>query len=274
MIKKFVFYSFLGLALVLGSCTTKAAVLQQGKQPQTGSDTLNVFAAASLTESFSQITKNFEGQHPNVSVVLNFAGSQDLAQQINSGAPADIFASANALQMQVAIEGGRIISGSQQTFVQNRLVMIAPSDNPASLRTFKDLAKPGLKLVLAAKDVPVGKYSLQVLDKADQDPDYGNTFRGDVLKNAVSYENNVKAVLAKIALGEGDAGIVYSSDVTGENGNKVVKIDIPDNLNVIAKYPIALLKDSRQADLAKAFVDYVLSPEGQSVLSKYGFIPR
>jgi molybdate transport system substrate-binding protein len=274
MIKKVVFYSFLGLAFILGSCTTKAAVFQQGRQPPAESVTLNVFAAASLTESFTQISKNFEAQHPNVSVVLNFAGSQDLAQQINSGAPADIFASANAIQMQVAIDGGRIISGSQQTFVQNRLVMITPSDNPAGLRTFKDLAKPGLKLVLASQDVPVGKYSLQILDKADQDPGYGNMFKSDVLKNVVSYENNVKSVLAKIALGEGDAGIVYSSDVTGENGNKVIETDIPDNLNVIAKYPIALLKDSRQADLAKAFVDYVLSPEGQAVLSKYGFIPR
>jgi molybdate transport system substrate-binding protein len=207
-------------------------------------------------------------------VVFNFAGSQDLAQQINSGAPADVFASANASQMQVAIQGGRVISGSQQTFVQNRLMMIVPSDNPAGLKTFKDLAKPGLKIVLAAKDVPVGTYSLQSLEKASLDPQYGNQFRDAVLKNVVSYENNVKSVLAKIALGEGDAGIVYSSDVSGENASKVIKIDVPDSLNVIAKYPIAVLKDSRQTDLADAFEAYVLSPDGQAALAKYGFIPR
>jgi molybdate transport system substrate-binding protein len=274
LLEKYWIFPFMALALLLGSCTSKPAGSQETGQPKAGSMTLNVFAAASLTEAFTQIGKSFKAQHPNVSVVFNFAGSQDLAQQINSGAPADVFASANTNQMQVAIEGGRIISGSQQTFVQNRLMLIVPSDNPARLKTFDDLAKPGLKIVLAAKDVPVGMYSLQTLDKASQDPEYGNMFKDKVFKNVVSYENNVKSVLAKIALGEGDAGIVYSSDVSGENAGKVVKIDIPDSLNVIAKYPIAVLKDSRQADLANAFEAYVLSPDGQAVLAKYGFIPR
>jgi molybdate transport system substrate-binding protein len=259
--------------LLLGACTPQTPVPQGEKQSPPGKGTLNVFAAASLTEAFTQIGKAFEEQHPGVSVVFNFAGSQDLAQQINSGAPADVFASANANQMQVAIDGGRIISGSQQSFVQNRLVMIVPADNPAGLQTFKDLAKPGLKVILAARDVPVGTYTLQLLDKASQDPTYGSAFQVNVLKNVVSYENNVKSVLAKIALGEGDAGIVYSSDVTGENGSQVTKIDIPDPLNVIAKYPIAVLKDSRHADLAKAFMASVLSQEGQAALAKFGFFP-
>jgi molybdate transport system substrate-binding protein len=272
-LKSVMIFSFLGPAFLLGSCTSPPAVSQGSDQAAAGSITLNVFAAASLTAAFTDIAEAFEAQYPPVSVVLNFAGSQELAQQINSGAPADVFASANARQMKMVIDGGSLISGSQQAFVQNRLVVIVPSDNPAGLKTFYDLSRPGLKLILASKDVPVGTYSLQILEKASQDSAYGNTFRENVNRNVVSYENNVKAVLAKIALGEGDAGIVYSSDVTGDNASQVVKIDIPDPMNVIAKYPIAVLKDSRQADLAAAFEAYVLSPDGQEVLAKFGFIP-
>ncbi len=234
---------------------------------------LNVFAAASLTGPFGEIGKLFESSHPGVHVVLNFAGSQQLAQQINQGAPADVFASANRAQMKAVIQAGEIVSGTQQTFVKNRLVVIFPKNNPAGLKQLKDLANPGLKLVFAAKDVPVGQYSLEFLTKAITDPAFGPAYQAAVLKNVVSYEDNVKAVLAKVALGEADAGIVYTSDISGEDANMVGRLDIPDTLNVIATYPIAMIKTSQHLQLAQAFIDLVLSSEGQDILAKNNFIP-
>jgi len=234
---------------------------------------LNVFAAASLTDAFGEIGKMFEANHPGVSVILNFAGSQQLAQQINEGAPADVFASANKKQMDVVIGAGEIVTGTQQTFVKNRLVVIYPQGNPANLKALKDLAKPGLKLVIAAKEVPVGQYALDFLDKATADPAFGASYKDGVVANVVSYEENVKSVLSKVALGEADAGIVYTSDISGNDAGKVVRIDIPDALNVIATYPIAPVKAGRNANLAQAFIDMVLSPEGQNILAKYNFIP-
>ena len=233
---------------------------------------LTVFAAASLTESFTEIGQIFETAHPGVHVTFNFAGSQQLAQQLGQGAPADVFASANNTQMGVAIEAGRVISGAQQTFVRNRLTVIYPVDNPAGLSQLGDLANPDLHLILAAAEVPVGRYSLEFLDKAAQAPDFGPTFKDQVLNNVVSYEPNVKVVLTKIALGEGDTGIVYSSDVTPDVADQVGQIEIPDALNTIAAYPIAVVSDSRFPTQAEAFTEYILSPEAQEVLARYGFI--
>ena len=234
---------------------------------------LTVFAAASLTDAFNEIGQNFSAEHPGVTVTFNFAGSQQLAQQLGQGAPADVFASANKTQMLVAInEAGRVISGTERTFVWNRLVVIYPADNPTGITQLQDLAKPGLKLVLAAKEVPVGQYSLDFLNKANTDTAFSPTYRDDVLKNIVSYEENVRSVLAKVALGEGDAGIVYTSDISGTETDKVGRLDIPDNLNTVASYPIAGVSDSAYPIHAQAFVDYVLSPAAQEVLVKYGFI--
>ncbi len=234
---------------------------------------LNVFAAASLTGPFGEIGKLFESNHPGVQVVLNFAGSQQLAQQINQGAPADVFASANNAQMKTVVQAGEILSSAQQIFAENRLVVIYPQNNPAGLKELKDLANPGLKLVFAAKDVPVGQYSLDFLHKTAADPALGSTYRAGVLENVVSYEDNVKAILAKVVLGEADAGIVYASDISGEDENKVGRLDIPDALNVIATYPIAPVKTSQHSQLAQAFIDLVLSSEGQDILAKFNFIP-
>jgi molybdate transport system substrate-binding protein len=233
---------------------------------------LNIFAAASLTDAFKEIGMKFEAANPGTKLIFNFAGSQQLSQQIGQGAPADVFASANNRQMDVMIQSGQVISGTQRTFVRNRLVVIYPKDNPARLTTLKDLAKPGIKLVLAAKDVPVGGYALDFLARASKLPDYTEAYSPTVLANVRSYEENVKAVLSKVALGEADAGIVYTSDIALDSADKIGRLDIPDNLNTIAAYPIAPIKDSQHADLAKKFVEYVLSPAAQQILVKYGFI--
>ncbi len=268
---------FLVLALLLASCATQPTATQTATETGVSAISepavLNVFAAASLTEPFSEIGKVFEANHPGVTAVFNFAGSQQLAQQINEGAPADVFASANKTQMDTVVEAGGIVSGTEHIFASNRLVVIYPQDNPAGLKELKDLANPGLKLVLAAEEVPVGKYSLGFLDKAAAGPAFGTTFKDGVLGNVVSYENNVKVILTKVALGEADAGIVYISDISGEDASKVGRLDIPDALNVIASYLIAPVRGSENQDLAQAFIDLVLSQEGQDILAKYNFIP-
>jgi molybdate transport system substrate-binding protein len=148
-----------------------------------------------------------------------------------------------------------------------------PKANQAGLYELKDLARPGLKLDLAAKEVPAGQYSLDFLDKADKDGSLGTNYKDSVIRNVISYEDNVKAILTKVSLDEADAGIVFSSDVSASAAQKVSQIAIPDNLNVIASYPIAPIKDSKHPDLAQAFVDLALSAQGQAVLAKYGFIP-
>jgi molybdate transport system substrate-binding protein len=234
--------------------------------------TLTIYAAASLNDAFNEIGAVFSATNPGFMIVYNFAGSQQLAQQIVEGAPADVFASANNTQMNVAIESGRILTGTQRIFTRNRLVVVTPADNPAGISTLQDLSKPGLKLVFAAAEVPVGQYSLDFLDKAEADGSLGAGYKDAVLANVVSYEENVRAVLTKVTLGEADAGIVYTSDSTRDAGEQVQRIDIPDTLNTVASYPIAPLADSPRIALAEAFIDYVLSAEGQERLAKYGFL--
>jgi len=234
---------------------------------------LIVFAAASLTEAFNEIGEQFSAANGGVEVIFNFAGSNQLATQIKEGAPVDVFASANTSQMKVVIEAGEVISGTQQTFVRNRLVLITPKEQSAGVAALADLARPGLKLILADTSVPVGQYALDVFAKASKLPEYTEAFSPTVLANVVSYEENVRAVLSKIALGEGDAGIVYTTDIVGDAADKVARIEIPDDLNTIATYPIATVKDAANADLAQQFVAYVLSQEGQGILAGYGFIP-
>lgn len=237
------------------------------------SKTMTVMAAASLTESFTEMGKAFEAKNPDVKVTFNFAGSQQLALQLSQGAEADVFASASKKYMDSAVESKRVNKEDSKTFVKNRLVVIYPKDNPAGIKELKDLAKSGLKLDLADKSVPVGQYSLDFLDKAIKDTAFGSQYKDDVIKNVVSYEDNVKAVLTKVSLGEADAGIVYVTDITANAADKIGKLDIPDALNSIATYPIAPLSDSKNADLAKAFVALVLSPDGQAIMSKYNFVP-
>jgi molybdate transport system substrate-binding protein len=241
-------------------------------QPATHQITLTVLAAASLTESFGELGKIFEAQHPNVSVAFNFAGSQQLAQQLSQGAGADVFASAGQKYMDVVVAAERVQPGSVRIFARNRLVVITPRDNPAHLSKLQDLANASLKLDLADKSVPVGQYTLDFLDKAANDPAFAPDFKGRVLENVVSYEDSVKAVFTKVALGEADAGIVYVTDITPQASGQVSKLEIPDALNTIAVYPIAPIAGSPNIDLAKAFVALVRSPSGQQVLVAYGFM--
>lgn len=233
--------------------------------------TLTVFAAASLKDAFTEISRNFEAAHPGVTVTLNFAGSQTLRTQLEEGASADVFASANHTEMDNAVKAGLVQDGAAQDFLTNKLLVILPANNPAGLASLQDLARSGVKVVLAADTVPAGKYARQVLDKMSQDPAFGSDFGTKVLANVVSNENDVKQVVAKVQLGEADAGIVYVSDAVA--APELMTIEIPAELNVTAQYPIAALTQAPQPELAAEFIAYVLSSQGQDVLAKWGFSP-
>lgn len=239
--------------------------------PSSMGGTLTVYAAASLTAAFGDIGKAFEVANPGTKVTFNFAGSQALRTQIQQGAKADVFASADNNNMDPLKTQGLVV-GNPQVFTRNRLVVIAPKNNPAGIKELKDLTKAGLKLDIADASVPVGNYTLQVLDKLSADSTYGADFKTQVLARVVSKETDVKQVVSKISLGEADAGVVYTTDAQVAM-DKLMTIEIPDQFNVIAVYPMAIVKGSNNAALAQKFIDYVLSADGQAVLKKYGFAP-
>ena len=228
---------------------------------------LTVFAASSLTDAFTELAGAFEAANPGVQVVLNFASSSQLAAQLREGVAADVYASANPTQMQDVINAGRIKAGTEVPFVSNRLTTVVPADNPAGITALEDLTRPGVKLILAVDGVPVREYTDEIVAAMAAD------FQAAFYSNLVSEEDNVRQVSAKIALGEADAGIVYTTDVTPDIANQVQQIAIPDAQNVIATYPIAPIADAPQPALAQHFIDFILSQEGQSILARWGFGP-
>lgn len=232
---------------------------------------LTVFAAASLTDAFEQIKIDLETAEPDLTITYNFAGSQALVTQLTEGAEADVFASANAAQMTAADEAG-VVGGQPVNFVQNQLVIVVPADNPATLESAVDLGEEGLRLVLAQPEVPVGNYGRQsVCLMAEDTATYGDDFVARVAANVVSEEEDVRDVRAKVELGEADAGIVYVSDAFVA-GDEVQLVEIPADVNVLATYPMASVTDG-DADLAAAFIAYVLSEDGQTTLEEFGFDP-
>lgn len=219
-----------------------------------GSKTLTVFAAASLTDTFTELGKDFEKAHSGVTVKFSFGGSADLVSQIQGGAPADVFASADEPTM--AKLGGDAVA--PKDFATNVLEIATPPGNPAKITSFHDLAKPGLKVVVCAAEVPCGAATKQMEQKT------GTTIK------PVSEEQSVTDVLGKITSGEADAGVVYVTDVAGA-GSKVTGVKFPESSQVVNTYPIATVKDSKNAALDKEFVDYVLGSAGQKVLQDAGF---
>ena len=229
-----------------------------GTDPADATTSLTVFAAASLTEGFTQIAEDYEGLH-GVEVRLSLGPSDGLATQIQEGAPADVFASASPKWMD-AVEADPGIT-DRADFARNLLVVIVPAGNPAGLGSLDDLGRPGIKLVLAAEGVPVGDYAREMLANAG--------IADDALANVVSNEDDVKGVVQKVALGEADAGIVYRTDVTPTIEADLEVIDVPADVNVEAVYPIAALAGA--SDPAREFVAYVLGP-GQETLEAAGFL--
>jgi len=231
---------------------------------------ITVFAGASLTDSFNEIKAEFLKKNPGAAIEFQFAGSPALRTQLEQGARADVYASADVPNMTQARNAG-LVQDAGKVFVRNSLVLITPKRNPANITKPADLNKSSIKLVLAAPEVPVGSYARQSFALMEKDPSYGSGFAANVLRNVVSNESNVKQVVTKVQLGEADAGVVYGTDVTRDVAADLNVIPIPDALNVIAEYPIALTRSPRNSPTANAFIAYVTSTEGQAVLKKYGF---
>lgn len=250
-----------------------AVLLLAGAAPLRGqSDVLTVFAAASLTEAFGDIAQRFEQENPGTHLRFNYAGSQQLVLQIQQGAQADVFASADERWMKAVTDSG-LAAGAPAVFAHNRLVVIVPAANPGRIDRLQDLSHRGLKIVLAAAAVPVGRYSRQALEQLSAAPGFTADYSARVLANVVSQEENVKAVATKVQLGEADAGIVYRSDVTPSVARVTRILDIPDEYNVVATYPIVALRQSGNPEAARRFVAYVLGAAGQRALAARGFIP-
>src|SRR5680860_1832523 len=213
---------------------------------------LTIFAAASLTDPFNEIKDSLEAEYPELTITMSFAGSQTLVTQVAEGAPADVLAVAATEPMDRALEEG-VVESSPFIFARNELTVIVPNDNPAGIESAADLGEDDLRLVIAAPEVPAGAYARQsICLMAAETGTYGQGFVERVAANVVSEENNVKSVLAKVALGEAGAGIVYTSDVTDD----VVAVTIPDEVNVVASYPIAPVIGGNE-ELARAFISYV-----------------
>jgi len=239
-------------ALGLGACG-------DGEEPK---ETITVFAAASLTEAFGELAAAFEAEHPGVTVRLSFAGSATLRTQILEGAPTAVFASASPDEVAALEAGGLVVE--ERALATNTLVIATREDG---VEGFRDLAEPGLRLVLAAEDVPAGRYARESLALADADGVLGRDFAELVLANVRSNEANVRATLAKVELGEADAAIVYASDLRAADEG-VRAVAIPERFQVAAEYRIALLSES---DGARAFVAFATSPQGMATLARHGF---
>lgn len=258
------------VAATPAAASPEAPVTMDAVFPEDGGE-LTVFAAASLTDAFGEIKVDLEAAHPGLSITYNFAGSQALVTQMGEGAEADVFASANNTQMKAAQEKD-LIAGDPVTFVRNELVIVTPPDNPAGIDSPDDLGASGLRLVLAQAEVPVGRYAREAVCGMSQDTaTFGEDFVGRVAGNVVSEEEDVRDVLAKVELGEADAGIVYVSDAF-IGGDQVQQVKIPAGFNILATYPIATTTGGDEA-LGDAFITYVLSDDGQATLADYGFDP-
>jgi molybdate transport system substrate-binding protein len=231
-----------------------------------------VFAGASLTDVFRELGAMLTAEHRDITVRFNFAGSQQLAVQIEQGAKADVFAPADQRWMEY-VQERKLVDGEPRIFVHNRLVVIVPKSNPARIRRLEDLAGRGVKLVVGAEAVPVGKYTRDAIQKLAGQAGFPPRYGDKVLANVVSQEENVKSVVAKVQLAEADAGFVYRSDVTRQVARYLDLLELPSQSNVLASYPIAVVAGSSNSKAARAFVDLVLSPEGQKVLAAHGLMP-
>jgi len=234
-----------------GSSTTEAR-----DQESTLEGDITVFAAASLTDAFDEVGAAFEKDNPDVEVEFNYGPSSGLREQILQGAPADVFASANTSNMDQVVEGGA--AKDPQNFVTNQLQIAVPAGNEAGVTGLADFAQANLLIGLCAEDVPCGEFGREALANAGVTPSIDTN------------EADVRSLLTKVESGDLDAGIVYITDVKAA-GDKVEGIDIPADDNVTATYPIAALTDSKNAEVAQAFVDFVLSDEGQAILADHGF---
>lgn len=262
--RRLVWLMALAMVLVAAGCGGDSGSSSEGSGGSSAAargGTLNVFAAASLTNAFDQLAKTYESQNPGWSVRLNYDGSDILAEQIEQGVPADVYAAASPKYPE-QLQGDKLL-GDTTDFATNTLVLIVPADNPANITSVSDLAKDNAKVVIGDESVPIGSYTRDVLD--------GLGINIDDL-NIVSQEQKVTDISAKVSLGEADAGFVYVTDAQAA-GDKVKSIDLPAGANATATYPIGILTDSKNQEAAQRWIDLVMSSDGQQVLQSFGFGP-
>jgi molybdate transport system substrate-binding protein len=245
------------LLAAVAACGSDSSDSASGSSGAAEETTLTVYAASSLTETFTELGKKFEASHDGVKVTFSFGGSSDLVAQIQQGAPADVFASADTANMDKAVSDDTV-EGDPVDFASNTLEIAVPPDNPAGVASLQDLAKAGTLTVVCAPEVPCGAAAVKVEEAA-----------GITIK-PVSEEQTVKDVLTKVSSGQADAGLVYVTDVKAA-GDTVKGITFPESSSAVNTYPIASLADSKNAELAQEFLDLVTGTEGQSVLADAGF---
>jgi molybdate transport system substrate-binding protein len=250
---------------------TAALIVSSVQVSSQSSPALTVFAAASLTDAFTEIGGVFDAKN-QTRTAFQFAGSQTLRTQLENGARADVYASANSAQFEPLVKSGLVVNGG--VFTQNRLVVIVPKKGKGSVKTLADLAKPGVKLVVADKAVPVGAYTRAVFGALENSGRFGTNYAARVLRNVVSEETNVRQVALKVKLGEADAGVVYTTDVTPDLASAVIEIAISTRYNVLASYFVGTLNTSSNPGVARAFVAFVRSNSGQAILEKWGFVSK
>jgi molybdate transport system substrate-binding protein len=244
------------LALLLAACSSSANNASASGKP---SGSLVVFAAASLNRAFDKIGAQFEKANPGVTLKFNYNGSSSLATSLKQGAPADVFASANTANMKIVTDD-KLASGSPEVFARNEAEIMVEAGNPKHIKSVSNLANPDIKVVVCAPEVPCGSLAKKVFKNAD------------VTVKPVSEETSVSGVVTKISLGEADAGIVYVTDVKA-GGDKIAGVSIPADDNEVADYPIVELKEAPNGSAAAAFIKYVLGPNGEKVLTSFGFLP-
>ncbi|MBZ4666133.1 molybdate ABC transporter substrate-binding protein [Mahella sp.] len=257
MAKRLMLFLAVAFGIGLTGCTASA------DQQRTD---LSVFIASSLNQPMEEIAKAFEPTANGVKVILNAAGSQTLRMQIEQGADADVFISADERHMDALLYKG--LADTPSVIAYNRMAIIA--DKSADIKEWHDLAKKGIKIALAHTDVPAGQYTIDVLDAIEQDQP---GFKQMVLNNVVTYEMSVKDVAQKVLMGEADAGIVYVTDIPLTGDHQARLIDIPNKYNITSQYLAVAMKDSKHSDAAKSFIEFILSDDGQKILKRYGFTP-
>jgi molybdate transport system substrate-binding protein len=231
---------------------------------------LTIFAAASLAGVMDEVKTAYERAVPGSTLTISTDSSAALETQIEQGAPADLFLAADTTNPQKLADGG-FVAGDVVVFAGNELTVIVPKSNPAAIASPADLAREGVKIIGAGEAVPITKYATQLVADLAKDPDYPPYYRQRYAANVVSKEDNARAVVAKVALGEGDAAIVYATDARASAD--IETIEVPDDANVRARYAGVVIKASSRVDAAKAFLEWFAGPAGQAILGRFGFLP-
>jgi molybdate transport system substrate-binding protein len=272
--------SIAAFAVVLAACSggatpasgapASSAAAPSGAQASPASAGLTIYAAASLKSVLSKVQTAYEAAYPGTTLAISTDSSSALETKIEQGAPADIFLSADTANPQMLVDKG-LAAGSLTKFAGNLLTVIVPATNPAGIQTPADLAKAGIKVIAAGDTVPITKYATQLVANLARQPGYPADFVAKYTANIVSREDNVAAVVSKIELGEGDAGIVYATDA--KTSTNVTTIAVPDAANVPATYGGVVVKASPNGAAAEAFLAWLAGPDGQAILATFGFLP-